>query len=57
MAANTGQVCTFKRWRHSFKHLRLLFKHLRSLFKHVLQFMQAWQQALPGLEVPLRLGV
>jgi hypothetical protein len=37
--------------------LRLLFKHLRSLFKHVLQFMQAWQQALPGLEVPLRLGV
>ena len=50
MAANTGQVCTFKRWRHS-------FKHLRSLFKHVLQFMQAWQQALPGLEVPLRLGV
>ena len=22
-----------------------------------LQLMQAWQQALPGLEVPLRLGV
>ena len=57
MAANTELFCTFKRWHHSFKHLHLLFKNLRSVFKRLLQFMQAWQQVLTGLEVRVRLGV